>query len=389
MRSVMKKAIDNCKRISDKKEVAKVWVRSFGSNNILLYTQRDERGVKYFHQIKTIRPLEMDISFLASPYELEEILKGKSKEKVWDLHLNNESSYVTDETNLKINIGLFTGKFPIEKLPYQPLNDSEMFRELLGEVIKASSKEVTAVEFGGYEISLKAPVYLKRFNLVEDIPKFIFPIDYINQLARNIICPKSAKNKLAHYFKGNELFLRVESENVKKPEESFKQLFVLTQKESFSPKVKALEEEIIDSFRIKAEELWEYLDRYPAVVSDVYLYDENGSLIISPYDQTDEQIEDTEGVEMHPTYKMSYDGEVKRTKVDRKGLLSLVSGYAGYQDVSIVKYNDGDEDCFAFRIYDKYLYSLVMTKKEPNYMEIQKELDKHLEYEKSLTFLNE
>ncbi len=389
MRSVMKKAIENCKRISDKKEVAKVWVRSFGSNNILLYTQRDERGIKYFHHIKTIRPLEMDISFLASPYELETILKGKSKEKVWDLHLNNESSYVTDETNLEINIELFTGKFPIEKLPYQPLNDSEMFRELLDEVIKASSKEVTAVEFGGYEISLKAPVYLKRFNLVEDIPKFIFPIDYINQLARNIICPKSTKNKLAHYFKGNELYLRVESENVKKPEESFKQLFVLTQKESFSPKVRALEEEIIDSFRIRAEELWEYLDRYPAVVSDVYLYDEDGSLIISPYDQTDEQIEHIEDVEMHPTYKMSYDGELKRTKVDRKGLLSLVSGYAGYQDVSIVKYNDGDEDCFAFRIYDKYLYSLVMTKKEPNYMEIQKELDKHLEYEKSLTFLNE
>lgn len=386
MRSVMKKAVANCKRISDKKEVGKVWVRSFGSNNILLYTQRDERGIKYFHHIKTNRPLEMDISFLASPYELEEILKGRDKEKVWQLSPTNESPYVTDETNKKIPIELFTGKFPIEKIPYQEMNDSEMFRELLGEVIKASSKEVTAVEFGGYEISLKAPIYLKRFNLDEDIPKFIFPIDYINQLTRNIVYPKSAKNTLSHYFKGNELYIRVESENVKKPEESFKQLFVLTQKESFSPKVKQLEEEIVDSFRIKAEEIWEYLDRYPAEVVDVYLFDKNGKLVISPYDKTDIQDEETE---THPIYQVSYDGEVKRTKVDRKGLLSLVSGYAGYQDIDIVKYADGNEESFAFRIYDKYLYSLVMTKKEPNYMEVQKELDKHLEYERTLTFLNE
>lgn len=386
IRTIMKKAVENCKRISDNKDVARVWVRSFTETDILLYSQRDNKGIKYFHHIKTTEPIESEVSFLANPYELEEFLKGKQKEKTWIIEERDGSTFLTDETEKELEIQYFKGKFPLEKLPYMPMNDSEGFKDLLDEIIKAASKEVNAVEIGGYEVSLKAPIYLKRFNLVEDFPKFIFLLDYIDQLKKNIIWPKSNVNKISQCSKGNDLYIRVESENKKKPAENFRILFVLSQKETYSPVAKQMEEEIVHTFRVNTEEFWEVLNEYPAAITDVYLYDHNGHLVIDPYDKSGDPLEETED---QPIFWIEYDGQVKRTKIDRSGLMALLSGYVGEQDIDILRYVEDEDESFALRIYDKYLYSIVVAKKEPNYSKMQSKLETQLEYEKTLTFLNE
>lgn len=444
----MKKAVENCKRISDSKETAKVWVRSFTNTDVLLYSQRDQRGIKYFHHLKTKEPLENDISFLANPYELEELLKGKEKEKksktkekktktkeekeiekllkekekekVWKFETKDHKHFVIDgDSGKEVEIFLFQGKFPLEKLPYLQMNDQDGFKDLLDEIIKASSKEVNSVEIGGYEVSLKAPIYLKRFNLIEDFPRFIFPLDYIDQLQKNIIWPKSTNNRMTQCSKGNELYIRIENEHKKNQNETIRQLFVLTEKETYSPKAKQLEEEIVHSFTINTEDFWKVLNDYPAAITDVYLYDNNGQLIVDPYDKGGEDVnqveteeiigtledvdevedledlEDVEEVEEvevepeQPIHRLIYNGNVKRTKVDRLALMALLSGYVGEQDIDILRYIEDEEESFALRIYDKYLYSIVITKKEPNYVKVQRKLEEHLVYEQTLTFLNE
>lgn len=453
VRTIMKKAVDNCKRISDNKETAKVWVRSFTNTDVLLYSQRDQRGIKYFHHLKTKEPVENDISFLANPYELEELLKGKEKEKksktkekktktkeekelekllkekekekVWKFETKDRKHFVIDgDSGKEVEIFLFQGKFPLEKLPYLQMNDQDGFKDLLDEIIKASSKEVNSVEIGGYEVSLKAPIYLKRFNLMEDFPRFIFPLDYIDQLQKNIIWPKSTNNRMTQCSKGNELYIRIENEHKKNPYETIRQLFVLTEKETYSPKAKQLEEEIVHSFTINTEDFWKVLNGYPAAITDVYLYDDNGQLVVDPYDKGGEEVsmveieenivalDDAEEVEVpgngeeveddlidvveveeveqeQPIHRLTYNGNVKRTKVDRLALMALLSGYVGEQDIDILRYIEDEEESFALRIYDKYLYSIVITKKEPNYVKVQRKLDQHLVYEQTLTFLNE
>lgn len=446
----MKKAIENCKRISDSKETAKVWVRSFTNTDVLLYSQRDQRGIKYFHHLKTIGPLENDISFLANPYELEELLKAKEKEKksktkdkktkskeekeieklmkekekekIWTFETEDDKHFVIDgDSGKKVEISLFQGKFPLEKLPYLQMNDQDGFKDLLDEIIKASSKEVNSVEIGGYEVSLKAPIYLKRFNLIEDFPRFIFPLDYIDQLQKNILWPKSTNNRMTQCSKGNELYIRIENEHKKNQNETIRQLFVLAEKETYSPKAKQLEEEIVHTFTINTEDFWKVLNDYPAAITDIYLYDDNGQLIVDPYDkgggedvnkvETEENIAtlDDENAGEDPNYlgevdevepepepepeqpihRLTYNGNVKRTKVDRLALMALLSGYVGEQDIDILRYIEDEEESFALRIYDKYLYSIVVTKKEPNYVKVQRKLDQHLVYEQTLTFLNE
>lgn len=386
IRTIMKKAVENCKSISDNKEVAKVWVRSFTETDILLYTQRDNRGIKYFHHIKTLEPLESEISFLANPYELEKLLAGRETNRVWTFEDDNEMNFVSDQTGNKLQIQLYKGKFPLEKLPYMPMNDSSDFKDLLEEIVKAASKEVASIEIGGYEVSLKAPIYLKRFNLIEDFQKFIFPMDYIEQLNKNIIWPKSNINNISQCSKGNELYIRIESENKKKPNAMFRQLFVLTQRQTYSPVAKQMEEEIVHTFKVNTEELWKLLNQYPAAIADVYLYDEDGQLVIDPYDKGGEPLEESED---QPIHKMDYEGHLKRTKVERSGLMALISGYASEQAIDIIKYMEDAEEAYAFRIYDKFLYSIVSTKKEPNYAKVQARLDKQLEYEKTLDFLND
>jgi len=388
-RAIIKKAVEICKRISDNKLTAKVWLRSFTETDILLYTQRDERGIKYFHHIKTTEPLESEISFLANPYELEELLKGKQKEKVLLIEDFEGKSIIRDVLNdkLKVEIQYYTGNFPLEKLPYLPMNDPEKFIDLLEEVIKAASKEVDVIEIGSYEVSLKAPpIYLKRFNLDEDFPKFIFPLDYIQQLIKNIVWPKSNQNNISQCSKGNELYIRVESQNIKRPNENFRQLFVLTEKNTYSPVAKQLDEETVHTFKVNTEELWEVLNEYPASITDVYLYDKKGNLIVDPYDKSGDPLEETE---IEPIFQLEYVGNIKRTKVDRNGLMALLSGYVAEQDIEILKYVEDKIEIFALRIYDKYLYSIVLAKKEPNYAKVQEKLDKHLEYERTLTFLQE
>ncbi|QJX80784.1 hypothetical protein [Priestia megaterium] len=388
-RAIIKKAVETCKKLSDNKQTAKVWVRSFTETDILLYTQRNERGIKYFHHIKTLEPIESEISFLANPYELEELLKGKQKEKTLVIQELGDISIVRDASNYDsyVDIQHYTGKFPLEKLPYMQMNDPIGFMDLLEEVKKAASKEVDAIEIGSYEVSLKAPpIYLKRFNLGEDFPKFIFPLDYINQLTQNIIWPKTNVNNISQCSKGNELYIRVESQNSKKPNESFRQLFVLSEKNAYSPTAKQLEEEIVHTFRTNTEELWEVLNEYPAAISDVYLYDRDGDLVIDPYDKSGEPLEENE---VYPIFQLEYAGNIKRTKVDRNGLMALLSGYVYEQDIDIVKYSEDDSEYFALRAYDKFLYSIVVAKKEPNYAKVQEKLNKQLEYEKTLTFLQE
>ena len=382
----MKKAIEICKRISDNKDVAKVWIRSFTDRDVLLYAQRDSRGIKYFHHIKTTEPLKTEISFLANPYDLEELLKGKQKEKLWIIENINGRGILKDDNGNKLEIDFFKGKFPLEKLPYTPMKDAKQFIHLLEEIIKATSKEVNVIEIGGYEVTIKADIYLKRFNFIEDFQKFIFPLDYIEQLKKNIIWPKSNNNKMSHCSKGNELYIRVESENTKKPEESFRQLFVLTQRETYSPVAKQLEEEVVHTFTVNAEDLWELLNEYPPKISDVYLYDYKGDLMIDPYDKAGEPLEEGED---QPIFQIEYNGQVKRTKIDKNGLMALLSGYKGQQNIDILRYLGDNEDFFALRIYDKNLYSIVVAKKEPNYAKIQAKLDKQLAYEKTLTFLDE
>ncbi|WP_456363997.1 hypothetical protein [Priestia aryabhattai] len=388
-RATIKKAIEICKRISDNKLTAKVWLRSFTETDILLYTQRDERGIKYFHHIKTTEPLEAEVSFLANPYELEELLKGKQKEKALLIEDHTDKIIIRDALSkaLEVEIQYYTGNFPLEKLPYLSMNDSEKFIDLLEEVTKAASKEVDVIEIGSYDVSLKAPpIYLKRFNLIEDFPQFIFPLDYIQQLSKNIVWPKSNHNNISQCSKGNELYIRVESHNIKRPNENFRQLFVLTEKNTYSPVAKQLDEEIVHTFKINTEELWEVLNEYPASVTDVYLYDRQGDLIVDPYDKSGEPLEETE---IEPIFQIEYVGNIKRTKVDRNGLMALLSGYVAEQDIEIIKYVEEEKEIFALRIYDTYLYSIVLAKKEPNYAKVQEKLDKQLEYEKTLTFLNE
>jgi hypothetical protein len=137
---------------------------------------------------------------------------------------------------------------------------------------------------------------------------------------------------------------------------------------------------------IDTEEFWRLLNKYPAAITDVYLYDHNGQLSIDPYDKQGEELDESED---QPLFSLVYDGKVKRTKVDRNGLMALLSGYEGQQSIDILKYIEEEEEAYALRIYDKFLYSIVAAKKEPNYSKVQHKLEKLLEYEKSLTFLND
>ncbi|NGY89223.1 hypothetical protein F6Y05_40340 [Bacillus megaterium] len=108
--------------------------------------------------------------------------------------------------------------------------------------------------------------------------------------------------------------------------------------------------------------------------------------MIDPYDKSGEPLEENE---VYPIFQLEYVGNVKRTKVDRNGLMALLSGYVSEQDIDIVKYIEDDSEYFALRAYDKFLYSIAVAKKEPNYAKIQEKLDKQLEYEKTLTFLQD
>lgn len=388
VRTIFKKGVDICKQISDNKNNPQIWVRSFTDTDILFYTQRDDKGIKYFHHIKTSEPIENEISFVANPIEMSELAGGKKKELELSFSKGQDDDIVISSNGKKAEIKHIQGKFPLEKLPYIAMNDANQFINLLEEIVKSSSKEVNNVEIGGYEASIKTPIYFKRFNLAEDFPKFIFPLDYIEQLKKHIIWTKSTINRMSQCSKNSELYIRVENEHKKNENLNVRQLFILSQRDSFTPNIKQREEEVVHTFRLNAEDLYEILNEYPAAVNDVYLYDRNGELVIDPYDKNGEPLEDDE---IHPIFKIEYKGNMRRTKINRFGLSALVRGYKGEQVIDILKYTEEEEEdeIFAFRIYDKFIYSLVLTKNEPNYVKVQNKLDKYLEYEKTLTFLNE
>ena len=378
-RAIMKKAVDICNSISDNKQTAKVWIRSFTETDILLYSQRDEKGIKYFHHIKTIEPLESNVSFIVNPNDLVNLLKGKEKVREWEVYSEEDKSYV-EYGDSKVLVQSYTGKFPLEKLPYTPMNDEQAFLEMVDEIVQVATNDVKKIEIGGYGVSIKTKLFHKRYNFVEDFPLFVFPTDYIAQLKKNIIWPKKTSNRISSCTKGNELYIRIENRNEKNVEENVRQLFVLTQRDSTLPNIKQLEEEVVHNFKINAKELWNCLNSYKSDCEDVYLYDEDGKLSVSPCDQ-DETSEDK------VKYSLEYEGFVKRTKLNRLALMGLLSGYVGQQSIDILKYNDSGEEVYAFRMYDKKIYSLVLAKKEPNFAKIQAKLDQILAEQSKLQFL--
>ncbi|MGF7535797.1 hypothetical protein AAGG74_19250 [Bacillus mexicanus] len=389
-RTIFKKAVDICRKICDNKSNPQIWIRSFTDTDVLFYTQRDDKGIKYFHHIKTNEPLEKEISFVANPTDMSDLAGGKIKELDLTFSKENDDDILISSNGKKAIIKHIQGKFPLEKLPYISMKDPDLFISLIEDIVKFSSKEVNSIEIGGYEVSIKTPIYFKRFNLVEDFPKFIFPLDYIEQLKKHILWTKSTVNQMSQCSKKGELYIRVENKHKKNESLTVRQLFILNQRDSFSPSIKQRDEEIVETINLDAEDLYEILSDYPAAVNDVYLYDNNGDLMIDPYDKKGEPLDEDE---IHPIYKLKYEGKVKKTKINRIGLSALVGGYKGNQKIDIIKYKndegENEEVIFAFRIYDKNIYSLVLAKNEPNYIKVQNKLDKYLEYEKTLTFLNE
>jgi hypothetical protein len=389
----MKKAIDICKVVAKEKVNTKVWVLTAGKEDIFLYTSRNKE-VKYFHNLKAMEPVEEKISFLIDPYTLEEALKGKQKVKEWEISEDKKKLIIEKEIPVKgtkdvtfekeeIEIEWFEGKFPIEKMNFKEMNNAEEFLEMIETINNVSGKTAVNFTMGGGEMTVRSPLYIKRFTLQEDMPSCTMPIAYLSLLKSNLLWRKTDKQKTLSYFgKEGELVIKTEL-CPKNPEDHIKQLFVFKQSNDLV-NVKRIDGEIVHTFKIESDLILSSLKQYKKPVVDVYLYDLNGQLCIDPYDKKGEPVEEDED---QPIFLFDYEGNVKRTKVDLEGIISFLEGHVGEIAIDIKKFEEEEEEYYLLSSKSSRFYSVLMAKKEPNYKKIQEKVDRILEEQKKIPYL--
>ena len=383
-RAVMKKAIDICKDVAKDKLNTKIWVLTAGKGDILLYTSSNKE-VKYFHNLKAMVPIEEKISFLIDPYTLDEALKGKEKMKEWGISEDRKKLIVEKEITAKgtkeitfeteeIDIQWFEGKFPIDKMEFKEMNEPEEFLQMVETIKNVSGKTAVNFTMGGGEMTVRSPLYIKRFTLQEDLPSCTMPITYLTLLKNNLLWRKTDKEKTLTYFgREGELVLRTEL-CPKKPEDHIKQLFIFKQsKEQLN--VKRIDGETVHTFTLQSDLILSSLKQYKKPVVDVYMYDLNAQLCVDPYDED------------QPIFLFDYNGNLKRTKVDLEGIISFLEGYQGEISVDIKKFVEDDEEYYLLSSKTSLFYSVLMAKKEPNYKKIQEKVDRILEEQKKIPYL--
>lgn len=383
LRSTMKRALDICIRMAEDKKKAMVWISTSGEDIISLYTNRDDKKFKYFHELYAVEKLNRHASFLVDPVKLVELFKPRSKEQIltFEIKEKDDESFLYIE-NDKIIITPFEGTFPINKFSYNEV-DTEQFKTFIDLAVNSTGRTIDTISFGGREISVRSPLYLKRINLDENINAHTFPAEYIRLISRNMIWRKTDQKQILTFDKNDELYIKLVANN-KKREVSSVQVFALTDFKETIPNVKNLDSEVVHSFEVNAEHLLGLISKYPAKVRDLYLYDKDGDLIIDPYNKRENELDEDQD---QPIHAIEYKGNVKRTKISTESLKALLTGYEENVTIDIERYEEDDRIYYALRILTPLLYSISLTINEPNYEKMQKELDKIIEEQNKLTYI--
>lgn len=378
LRTAMKKAVDVCKTLNKDKEKSKIWIKTIGLRDIFIYCSDQNKTMIYFHNLKTTEELKEEYSFSVNPYELETTLKGRDKVRTW---------CIEDPYTLKCETGDVKIEWVVKELPnfnkrYIDIENNEEFYEKIVRFSKLPKMDTNHFTLGSFKLSLRTDIYIKTDAIEESLDPIDIETNQLDILAKTIIRRKSDEKKVSYYGNQQQLILKFENQS-KKEEDTFRQLYVINRSTGY-PTIKQFDGVDVHTFELDAENTYQLVSKYPSAITDLYLYDWDGKLCIDPYDKNGEEPEENED---QPIHYIEYQGNIKRTKVDKSGFIALLEGYKGVVKFHIKKFEDGEETGYMLYTMEQSIYSCLIAKSEPNFEKLQKKVDKILEEQKKLKYI--
>src|SRR5690625_92724 len=348
-----------------------------------IFTNEQAQEYSYFHKLFPTEHLHKEVSFRVPSQEILEALKGCRDSLINVSIYQDDEKYFLETNDMRININFLRKRnFEPIKRDFMEMPEVDRFIHSIKTVGNFVSADTHSVEMGGGFLRLKNPHLYKSFPILEHFEERSISTNGFSIFSKQLNAPSSADLSIGVSTDQGDLAVRSIA-NFKDPNRCYEQLFIFKGQLTNTP-MNVFETEKVFEFEVDADEINESFKKFRAAIKKIFLRgDSSNDLLIEGSHK------DVSAKVLLPITVIDHTGDevLGTTKLNSNDIKGFFSGYEGNIQVSILQFYVDGRDFYKLECSNDGIKSYAVIIKEPNFENIQKNLDKILEFQKKLPYI--